>query len=137
MSDMSDLTLRDGRSLGTLTPTPEDDEGTFELLLSPEASKSLHEYALVSMEASLERTTDHWRTLGFEGAVYDLLFHMLINRVVPPHVEMVRLFTIEEAEHGPLDFAIGEIHTALRRIEESREVVRKTRAELAGMDSIS
>ena len=71
MSDMSDLTLRDGRSLGTLTPTPEDDEGTWELLLSPEASKSLHDYVLVSTEASLGRTTDYWRTLGFEGAVYD------------------------------------------------------------------
>ena len=134
---MSDLTLRDGRSLGTLTPTPEDDEGTYELVLDPEISKALHDYALVSMEACLGPPTDHWRALGFQGAVYSLLWHMWLHRLLPPHVELARLVTIDEVEHGPLDFAIGEIHTALRRIEESSAVVRKTRAELAGMDSIS
>ena len=133
---MSDLTLRDGRSLGTLTPTPQDDEGTWELLLDPEISSTLHDYALVSMEACLGPPTDHWRALGFEGAVHALLWQMSMYHLMPPQVELVRLFTIDEAEHGPLDFVIGEIHTALRRIEESREMVRKTREKLAGMDSI-
>ena len=134
---MSDLTLRDGRSLGTLTLTPEDDEGTYELVLDQQMSRSLHDYALVSMEACLESPTDHWKTVGFEGAAYDLLFHMATHHLVPPHEAMVRLFTIDEAQHGPLDSAIEEIHTALRSIEESREVVRKIRAHLAGMGSIS
>ena len=136
MSDMSDLTLRDGRSLGTLTPTPEDDEGTWELVLDPEISRTLHDYALVSMEACLGPPQDQWRALGFDGAVHALLFHMSMYRLMPPHEELVRLFTIDEAEHGPVDFAIGEIHTALRRIEESREEARKTRVKLAGIDSI-
>ena len=88
------------------------------------------------MEACFQLPTENWRALDFEGAVHTLLWHMSMYRLMPPQVELVRLSTIDKAEHGHLDFAIGAIHTALRRIEESREVVRKTRAQLAGMDSI-
>ena len=132
---MSDRTLRDGRSLGTLTSTFEDDECTWELLLDPEISATLHDYVLVSMQACLELPNDHWRALGFEGAVFDLLFQTSTLRNTRPHEDLVRLFTIDEAEHGPIDVVIDEIHAALRRIEESREMVRKTRAYLARFDS--
>ena len=131
---MSDQILRDGRSLGTYTPTPEDEDGTGELLLDPEVSQSLHDYVLVCIEACLGDPTHNWRALGFRGAAYALLSHMLMYRHSRNHEEPVRLFTIDEAEHGPMDVAIGEIHTALRRIEESREVARKIRAHLAEMD---
>ena len=130
---MSNQIVRDGRSLGTYTPTPEDEDGTWELLLDPELSRSLHDYVLVCTEACLGDPTHNWRALGFRGAAYALLSHTLMHRHSPPHEEPVRLFTIDEAEHGSMDVAIGEIHTALQRIEESREVARKTRAHLAGL----
>lgn len=124
---MSDLTIRDGRSLGGLTPAPGDDEGTYELLLSSEVGKTFHDYACLSHEANLDRDpADHWRELGFQGAVHGLLRQMLIYRATPPDEELVRLFTIAEAEHGPLHAVIGEIHGALRRIEASRERARET-----------
>ena len=132
---MSDRTLRDGRSLGTLKSTFEDEEGTWELLLDPEVSQTLHDYVLVSMQACLESPNDHWTALGFEGAVYGLLFHISTLRHTRPHEELVRLFTIDEAEHGPIDSAIDQVHAALRRIEESREMVRKNREYLARLDS--
>ena len=132
---MSNQILQDGRSLGTYTPTPEDGDGTGDLLLDPEVSQSLHDYVLVCTEACLGDPTDNWRALGFQGAAYALLSHMLMHRHSRHHEEPVRLFTIDESEHGPMDAAIGEIHTALRRIEETREVARKTRAYLAEMDS--
>ena len=124
---MSDLTIRSGRSLGVLTPTPEDDDGTCELLLSAEVGKTFHDYALLSQEANLDRDpADHWRELGFEGSVHGLLRQMLGYRGTPASEEIVRLFTIDEAEHGPLDVVIEEIHGALRRVEASRERARKT-----------
>ena len=132
---MSNRTLRDGRSLGTCTSTSAHEEGTFELVLDPEVSQSLHDYVLVSMQACLESPNDHWTALGFEGAVYALLFHISTLRHTRPQEELVRLFTIDEAAHGPIDVVIDEIHAALRRIEESREMVRKTREYLAGRDS--
>ena len=132
MSNQIVQIVRDGRILGTYTPTPEDEDGTGELLLEPEVSQSLHDYVLVCTEACLGDPTDHWRALGFQGAPYALLWHMSSYRYAPPREEIVRLFTIDEVAHGPLDFAIGEIHTALRRIEEERELARKIRADFAG-----
>lgn len=131
---MSNRTLRDGRSLGTCSSTSEHEERTFELVLDPDISQTLHDYVLVSIQACLDNVQDNWRALGFQGAVYALLFHMLTLRDLPPHEMLARCFTIDEAAHGPIDVVIDEIHAALRRIEESREMVRKTREYLARRD---
>ena len=78
------------------------------------------------MEATLGTdATDLWSKLGIRGAAQSLLSHISIHRSSPSNEELFRLFTIDEAEHGPLDSAIDEIHAMLRRIEESRNVSTK------------
>ena len=133
---MTDSTVRDGRSLGTLTPTPEEEQGTHDLVLSDEVARTFHEYARLSSEAALDggEVTTLWTELGFEGAVHALHVHMLTNRFTPPHVESVRLFTIDEAAHGSLDIAIDQLHDALRRIEKAKERAEKLRKELGQYD---
>ena len=82
---MSDLTIRDGRSLGVLTPTPDEDEGTCELLLSPDVATMFHHHMVISSEANLDRgPADHWTELGFRGAVHRLLWQMFLYRHCPP-----------------------------------------------------
>lgn len=116
-----DMTIRNGRSLGTLTRTPGQCEGICELTLSREVAESLAQFVWTSLEVSLHtNTTDLWRALGFHGAAYSLLFHMMLNRLSPPREELVRLFAIDEAEHGALDCVIDDIHALLRRIEKCR-----------------
>ena len=122
---MSDLTIRNGRSLGILTPTPDEDEGTCELLLSPDVATTFHHHMVNSSETNLDRgPADHWAELGFRGAVRSLLRQMCLYRHLPADEEIVHRFIIDEAQHGPLDAVIEELHDALGRIEQSRETAR-------------
>ena len=111
----------DGRCIGVLTPTPKDDEGTYELIIAPEISCSLCKYVASTLDATLGGDTSRvWRELGFHPAAHSLLRHLAGHRYSSPEDELVRLFTIDDAEHGSCDDAIGGIATALTRIEKSR-----------------
>lgn len=111
----------DGRCIGVLVPTPEDDEGTYELTITPEISRSLCSYVASTLEATPGGdTSDVWRDLGFHPAAHSLLRHLAMHRHGSSEDENVRLFTIDESAHGPCDDAIAGIATALTRIEQFR-----------------
>ena len=112
-----EVTTADGRRIGVLIPTPEDDEGTYELTITPAISRSLCTYVASTPGGDASRL---WRELGLHPAACSLLRHLASHRDSSPEEELVRLFTIDEAEHGPCDDAIGGIADALTRIEESR-----------------
>ena len=112
-----EATTPDGRCIGVLVPTPEDDEGTYELTITPAISRSLCTYVASTPGADASRV---WRELGLHPAARSLLRHIASYRHSSPEEELVRLFTIDEAAHGPCDAAIGGIADALTRIEESR-----------------
>ena len=111
----------DGRRIGVLTPTSVDDDGTYELIITPEIGRSLGNYVASTLEATLGGDPSRmWRALGFHPAAHSLLRHLAMHRHGAPEEERVRLFTIDEAEHGPCDEAIGGIAAALARIEQFR-----------------
>ena len=104
----------DGRRIGVLVPTPEDDEGTYELTITPAISRSLCRYVASTPGG------DAWRELARHPAARSLLRHLASHRDSAPEEALVRLLTIDEAEHGPCDDAIAGIADALTRIEASR-----------------
>ena len=117
-----DVTTSNGLPIGVLTPTPEDCEGTFELLLESGVAGSLSRYVASTIEATLGGDAQSvWRAMGFHPVVHSLLMHFVIHRYNSVEDEPVRLFTIDEAAHGACDDAIAGIAAALRRMEESRK----------------
>ena len=104
----------DGRCIGVLIPTPEDDEGTYELTITPEISRSLRKYITITLEATLGGGASCvWQQLKFHPAANALLEHLALSRHTPPEEELVRLFTIDEAAHGPCDDCdCGNCHRA-------------------------
>ena len=114
-----------GGRLGLLTPTPEDDEGTYELLITPEVSHSLSRYVQSTTETIAGGDASSvWRQLGFHPAVCSLLKQIAAYRSDVADEEIVRLLTIDEAQHGPCAGAIAGIEAALARIENARERAR-------------